>query len=311
MQSISEMELLQLARLAAGAERKPISSIEDLVRASFLPNGFQIRSDGSSLFADGDRLLDSVRGARGYFLPIPDTPLNGLTADELSQYSELADFYERHWPYMDPVTICVKRMNVDDDGRNRIAIQAWMLPFDKEKYGGFASMLGPPTEQLVACRADDIVWAQASVRGGPFLPHVPLHTMFFGLKDQMPVVDRSLGPVLRWLRIIRTAPAYLGAWPRPGLLDRLPWGQPTVDARGYSQFPFGLWRREMPGGTAVVSFDRSILEKMPPIEIRQTPGDAAQVRLYVGDLSSSNVGLWINTKTPGGPQLETQGFCTR
>jgi hypothetical protein len=91
-------------------------------------------------------------------------------------------------------------------------------------------------------------------------------------------------------------PAYLGAWPRPGYLDQLPFGLSggPPDIMGFSRSFIGLWRWQM-GGFSVLSFDRSILENCATY-VRQSPADDfAQGRLTVRNLSASKLSSWFNT----------------
>ncbi|MCA9206000.1 MAG: hypothetical protein KDA59_23265, partial [Planctomycetales bacterium] len=72
MKAEADIELLRLARLTARNEGSPAQSIDELVAGGFLPREFGRRPDGSGPIEAGDTILDSRRGARGSFLPIPD-----------------------------------------------------------------------------------------------------------------------------------------------------------------------------------------------------------------------------------------------
>jgi len=72
MKSVTDIEALALARLAARGEKAPADSIEDLIAGGFLPRGFGRRPDGSGPILAGDAITDSRRGARGTFVPVPD-----------------------------------------------------------------------------------------------------------------------------------------------------------------------------------------------------------------------------------------------
>ena len=76
------MELLRLAQLAAQAEGHGDLPSDQLIRLEFLPAGFGIRPDNSRLEYRDGKPHDSVRGPRGFFLPIPDVPVSEVTADE-------------------------------------------------------------------------------------------------------------------------------------------------------------------------------------------------------------------------------------
>ena len=93
---------------------------------------------------------NSLRGARGYFTPIPDMPLKSVSASELAAYADRADFYRRHGMAMDPLVAAVKRYALNDDGLERIVIDANISPLVEENYGDYLSMLGPPTNVEIA-----------------------------------------------------------------------------------------------------------------------------------------------------------------
>jgi hypothetical protein len=124
----------------------------------------------------------------------------------------------------------------------------------------------------------------------------PDHVMFAGLKDMVPPVPGETKGLLATLRMLQSLPAYLGAWPRPGYLDRLPLGLGggPPDAFGFSKLFIGAWRWQM-GGFSVLSFDRSILENCA-LYFKPVPAeDFAQGRAKIGDLEKSKLSAWFNT----------------
>jgi hypothetical protein len=196
---------------------------------------------------------------------------------------------------MDPVLVGIRRFALGEQNRERVTIDARMLPFGKNKYGIFASMIGPPSQQRIKPVPDDVVFVQAMVQGGPFAPGVSPHHLFVGLQDLAPAGRLASGTLLRALQIARTAPGYLGAWPKPGVLDVLQLGETQyTDSFGYSRLPLGLWRLETPDGFSLVAFDRGILARVAPQLAVEQVEDKAQVRVDVGDISTSKFGRWAN-----------------
>jgi len=294
LQAVVDLELIGLARLAAAAEGRPAQTVAQLASAGLLPRGFGQRSDGSRPVLDTDQLRDHPRGARGTFTPIADMPVTEVTRSEASQFARLVDFQQRQWTRMDPLVVGLRRFALNQEGLERVTIDAWMLPFDRSKFGTISSMLGPPSYLRVALAPDDVVSIQAVLQGGRIFPGVQPQLLFLGLKDLPPPMELARGPILRALQILTTAPAYLGAWPKPGLLDRLPLiGRALPDELGYTRYPLGLWRRESADGFAVVSFQRPILEAATPHIRLEQADNAAQLRVHVGDLSSSRIGDWV------------------
>ena len=143
-QSESEMELVQLAALAASAERRPADSMRDLINGDFLPSGFGDRSDGSQLEWDGKSITDSLRGARGAFLPVPDVTVENATSAEVTAYAKFATMYSRLWRKMDPAVVAVRRVN--EGTMQRVAVDLHVYPFSQTEFG-LLSFLNPDKEQ--------------------------------------------------------------------------------------------------------------------------------------------------------------------
>ena len=188
----------------------------------------------------------------------------------------------------------VQRMPAGEAGQERIVIDAQVAPLGEEKYGWLLALLGPPTTQRVAADTGELASAQAYVQGGPLSAVIPPHLLFVGLEDVPTAAGGSSASVLPWLQVLRTAPGYLGAWPKPGFLDRLPvWLQGETGADGYSQMPLGLWRWQG-GDFSVLSFRKEVLDRIgPKLHVEET-GSAAQIRVRASDLSQSQLAPWLN-----------------
>lgn len=298
MKAEADIELLRMARLTARNEGSPAQSIDELVAGGFLPREFGRRPDGSGPIEAGDSILDSRRGARGSFLPIPDVELTAVTRDEAFNYAQRAQFYRENWQQMDPLVVGIRRYSLEQDGADkgleRLVIDANVAPFAEQKYGWIMSLLGPPTNERITTAPGDIISFQASVRGGLLSPNVPPHHLFLGIQDSVPATDLKPGGLLKTLRMLQTTPGYLGAWPKPGFLDWLPPGLAgEPDIYGFSQLPLGLWRRQFEG-FSVLSFNRDVLAHVTDYLDPVPAENAAQIRLHVGDLSTSQLSAWVN-----------------
>jgi hypothetical protein len=294
MKSVTDIELLMLARLAARGEQVGANSAEELAAAGFLPRSFGRRPDGSGPIAAGDEVVDSLRGARGTFLPIPDAPTGGITRGEAGRLDALSGQLAAQWRRMDPLLIGIQRTALNDKGLERVVIDGNISPLDESKYGWLVSMLGPPTRQMVTPAQGDVVSVQAAVRGGVVSPQVPPHYLFVGIQDIPPVAALPTSGLLQTLNLLRSTPGYIGSWPRAGFLDLLPFnlGGSVPDANGFSRLPFGLWRRQG-GGFSVLSFDPQLLVNVTP-QLRVVDSETeAQIRLHVEDLSQSKIRPWI------------------
>lgn len=296
IQSVTDMELLQMAQLAARAEGLPDDTIDDLVAAGLLPRGFGTRPDGSGPVVRDGRLVDSLRGGRGSFVPVTDVPLRGVTAEEEARYAVRAEYYQEQWRQFDPLMVGIRRFALPEKNRERLVIDANISPYGEEKYGWITSLLGPPTRERITPAPGDIINIQASVKGGLFSPTVPPHYLFARVQDVAPPAT-GLKPagLFKTLRIFQTTPGYLGAWPKPGFLEMLPFRLGSEpDPHGFSTLPFGLWRWEG-GGFSLFSFDQPLLAHVAPHLLPVEADDPAQVRVTVGDLSTSKLAPWISS----------------
>ncbi|MFP6602388.1 MAG: hypothetical protein VB862_07665 [Pirellulaceae bacterium] len=295
LRAATDLELVQLAKLAAITEDVAGQTIDELIQQGLLPVHFARRADRSQPITQNGRPVDSLRGAPGTFLPIPDVPISAITAEEEVACQQTINHYLKHWKQMDPVMIGMKRYALDKKGLERVVIDARIAMVDESKYGWLVSSLGPPTKFQISEPAGNVISVQASLRGGLLFPDVPPHTMFLGIRDSVPPTDLKLDGLFKTWSVLRTTPGYLGAWPQPGFLDRLPLGlagQP--DIHGFSQFPLGLWRKQTLHGVSIVGFDRNLLAEVAP-QLNVAPTDnTAQLRIHVGDLSQAKFANWIN-----------------
>jgi hypothetical protein len=295
MKSVTDIELLMLARLAARGEQLPSASVQELAASGLLPRGFGIRPDGSGPVQVGDEIVDSMRGARGAFVPIPDVAITSITRGEAQRLQTLNAQLASQWRRMDPLMIAMQRTALDEKGLERLVIDGNINPLDESKYGWVLSMLGPPTRQMVTTAAGDVIAVQASLRGGLLLPRIPPHQMFLGVQDIPPPASSAApGGLMQSLNMLKGTPGYIGSWPAAGFLDLLPFnlGGSTPDANGFSRLPFNLWRRQG-GGFSVLSFDPQLLADVTP-QLRVVDSEIeAQVRIHVEDLSQSKIKPWI------------------
>jgi len=294
LRSVTDAELMELATLAAAGEgfgNQPIT-IRRLVELGFLPAEVDQRHDGSETKIVDRQTLDTVRGKRGTFLPIPDTPIGKISEREWQSFERTKSFHQNRWGSLDPVLIGLRRTALDDD-TERVEISARMLPINREKYGSYTEIFGPPTTTRIKAPVDDIVSAQAFVDGTSLGWGIPPHHLYFGVRDEAPKRSYSERRFLKTLQILRSAPVYLAAWPKPGFLESI--GMTGRDmGNGYSRLLLGLYRLNAPTGFSLLSFDPRILENAAPMLGVEEADKPAQVHLKVGDIMNSNFGKWAN-----------------
>ncbi len=294
LQAVTDLELVLLARMAARGEGQPSETIVELVTGGFLPRGFGKRADGSGPILEPDRILDARRGGRGSFTPIPDVELRGITRSEAARLAQLRNYLETQWKSMDPLMVGLRRFKLDDQGRERITIDANASPFDEKKYGWLTSMIGPPVKQRVLPVQGDVIHLQAHLQNGLLNLDAAPYQLFLGVQDHLPLAEFQSQNMLKMLRLLQTTPGYVGAWPRPGTLDNLPLGLGGVpDQFGFARLPLGLWRRTL-GDWSALSFDPQLLGEVTEQFAVEDTDNPAQVRLHVTDLGSSRVAPWVN-----------------
>ena len=291
----TDMTLLELAKLAARNEGYGQMPIDDMIQAGYLPQGFGYRPDGGNFQIDGDQWRDSIRGLRGFFVPIPDLKLNQVTNDEVQWFNERAAFFANSIKSLDPMLVVIKRFDLDD-GVERVVFDARLAPFGAEKYGWLMSMLGPPLKQKVDTPPNEIASFEASMIGGSINPQILPHQVFAGVEDAInPNIDLSPSSRMGAIQTLREIPGYLGSWPSPGYIDWMPalGAQPDPFGYTYSRL-LKLWRLQM-NSFSVLSFDQQRLENLKPhLNIVETEREA-QIRLSIDDLSQSSLRQWANS----------------
>jgi hypothetical protein len=294
MRAAAEIQQLELARWAARAEGQPGDTREQLIAAQVLPRGMGQRPDGSAPQVTADTINDSLRGALGYFTPVPDMNVERVSPREASRFAVQRDYYANNWQQFEPLLLVIQRTPQDAAGRERITIDGFVSPLADTKYARFLASLGEPTQYHLVPPEGNVILVEAALRGGMLFPRVPAHTMFLGIQDHAPLATHAPDNLLRWLSIVRTTPAFLGAWPQPGFLDLLPLGLAgSPDTAGFSALPLGVWRWQG-RGFSVVSLERSILEDVSAQIGFEEGSEPAQIRVQVGDLSQAKFGAWLN-----------------
>jgi hypothetical protein len=297
--AIARLQLADMATLCAESEGFSGDSLRALIDAELLPPWFLNASEDGQPIREGDRWMDSRRGGRGSFLPISDVVVTDCSSAEAERYAELEAFYTKSWTHTDPLVIGARRFADPEDANvEQLALEAYVTPFGQDKYGWLSRFLAPPIQMQIQLPPDDMVNGQIHLSGDSLLNRnrIPDHVLFVGAKDMLPPMPSEKRKLLDTLMILQQAPIYLGAWPLPGHLDRLPFGLGggPPDALGFSKLLIGAWRWQA-GGFSVLSFDRSILENCM-LHLKPTPADdPAQMRLQVRDLENSQLSSWINT----------------
>jgi hypothetical protein len=290
--SLAELDVLSVARLEAAATGGKLT-VSELVDAGYLPQGFGKRPDGSRLIESEGRDVDSVRGPRGMFLPVPDVPIDRVTQSEATEATAIAEKYAASWEQLTPIIAAIARSKATREGLERVSIDVRLTPLAAKQHSALASFLGSPSQQRLAPIAGDVVAFDAVLNqkmGGEGDYH-----LFGGLRNIDPrMVSGSMMEKLLGMFGGTEMVGYLGAWPRPGLLWLLgATANLPVDEAGYSQFITGSWRRVV-GQFTLLSFQPELLASVTPQLKFVAAARPAQGWLRADDLRESPLAPSLN-----------------
>ncbi|GIW98033.1 MAG: hypothetical protein KatS3mg111_1366 [Pirellulaceae bacterium] len=303
LMAIAHLEVAELASQTALSEGLRGDSVGSLRIAGLVPPWFDQRPDGAKTLRHADTWIDSLRGRRGSFLPIPDVPVTAVTDREAQDYLETASFYEQQWRSMDPLCVGIRRFSTDQPEVESVTVEAHVSPFVPGKYGWLTRQLGAPTSVQIQLPADDVANLQMHIQPKPIIPGLGMpaadYHLFLGLRDMMPPQAEDIQGLLGILQLLRSMPAYVGAWPKPEIVDQLPFGLgeafARADAQGFSRVIGGLWRWQ-DAQFSLLSFNRLILEQTIPYLHARPTEDLAQLRLAIKDLSGTQLARWVNNQ---------------
>lgn len=284
LQAMADIELVQLARLAAAAEGKRNATIDELKAASLLPPEFGPLPDGSRTVLEGSEAFDSVRGRRGAFLPIGDMTVGKITSAELSEYNKFADYYRDNWGRIDPIIAAIKR-NPLKDNREQVVVDVLMSPFAPQHFTLLRQWLGPADQQQLTSIPGDMAALELVL---------DQQRIFAGIRDIGRPQPAGMATSLPTGRLRDFVVGYIGTTGQLGLLSVLNIGiPPQSDAAGYAVSPLNGWRRQFDQFT-VFSFQREVLAEVTPQLRFQEAERPAQIRLRVDDVSQARITPALN-----------------
>ena len=265
LRAVTDLELVQLARQAARHEGRSAETIEQLLADQFLPKAIQRRADGSHVVCQGKQVVDSLRGVRGSFLPIPDVPIDEVTVSEVATWRKLIETQQRRWDLNESLAMQLQRRPMADSGHEQVTVRAALWPYHSEKYGTLINRLGPPTTRFIRHSPEDAASAQVVLRRASRQPDRGSLHVCVGMQDRQVSVMFSTQRLLRGLQILRTAPVYIGIWPAVDVADLTPLlVTPPRDEHGRTRLPFGLWHKNNLEGFTLLAADQTILDEATP-----------------------------------------------
>jgi hypothetical protein len=290
MRAEADVELVSLARLAAIGEQAPHGSVDELVTGGFLPAKFGKRPDETlPLIVDG-KVVDSLRGARRSFLPVPDVHVPGVTESEAEAYERFAQAYQALYRRMDPISISLTREPVGQE-QERIVLDLSITPFTRQNLGGLSNWLAPPSGQQIVTGPEVLVFLELGTKS----------RLFGGLVDDQLTWRFANGQITPDVNWSKRPPLFIGEHTsafRQMLNLR---GEKSQD--GYFSNPdaadpergprFGLdYGREW-GDWWAAAFRKDILPQVTPGLALTDGSRSAQLRLQIGDLGKSKLAPFL------------------
>lgn len=288
VRSAREPLLLEMAALAAVTEQRPQET------ADLLPANFAVRPDGSTLKVEQDRTVDSLRGAAGYFVTVGDMVVADATAEEVAAYQQFIDRFQREVGQMPPIAIGVQRRPLEGGGET-MAIEAVAEPLDGLKIDKLRDRLGKPDENHLRPVTGDVIAFEAVLNMA-----LPLsggqretHHLFGALRDFRSVLTVDNGRVEMGERPAEVVRGYIGAWPKPGILQWFTGSDSPPP--GSEPEPLGeqLWQAQQ-NEFLLITFKPEVANEVLP-QLAVVPAERpAQAWLRIDDLTGKQLTEAVN-----------------
>ena len=175
--SLAEMHEFAVASTVATSLGQNDASAETLVATGYLSPTFARRANEERIAVVNDHVVDSVRGRRGTFLPIPDVLVQTATQSELSAYGAFVTQYQQQWGRVDPLTVTLDSQQDVGQTSERVLVRIRITPYARQRYAFFTRHLGPPTTEHVQPVDGDVLRVDAALRdagGKPYQAHLAL-----------------------------------------------------------------------------------------------------------------------------------------
>jgi hypothetical protein len=284
LQAVADIELVQLAQLAAASPSRSSGTIEQLKTSGLLPPEFGPQPDGSRIVIDNGEVYDSRRGRRGAFVPISDMPVEKITRAELSAYQKFAAFYHEQWERMDPILVGVQR-NAQKNNRDHILIDVSMSPLSPTQFQRLSQWFGPANAEQLHPVSGDMAAVELTLQE---------QRIFAGVRDVGRPQSANLASQIPAGRLRDYIVGYIGTDGPIGILSVLNIGIPAqADAAGYAVSPLGGWRRQWDRFT-LYSFQHEVLDEVASQLRFESAERPAQVRLHIGDVSQASITPRLN-----------------
>jgi hypothetical protein len=293
LKSTREPLLLEMAALAAVTENRSARTTEEMIAADLLPNHFATRLDGSALSIEGEQVVDSRRGAAGFFVPVADMAVADVSADEAAEYHRFTKMFQQQVGQMPPIAVGIQRLPRGETGET-MKIEVLAEPLTGLKINSLRDPLGEPSEKHLRPVEGDVVSLEAVLDisvpliGGEKQPH----HLFGGLRDSRSILAIENGKVAPGAEPAEFVRGYVGAWPRPGLLQLLAGSDPP-DSDQPEQVGDDLWQAQQED-FLLISFKSDVVDQVLPQLAMEPAPRPAQIWLTVDDLTGKQLAATVN-----------------
>ncbi len=289
----SEIDVVRVARLAAMAEGRPARSVPQLIAGGYLPAGFGRRPDGSRAVIAGRAVTDSLRGAYGSFLPVPDVEIRGATPSEVESYEQFAAQYADLWRRMDPVVVAVRRRDLDEQGTQRVTFDVHITPYARQTYDMLAMMLGAADKQHWAWVPGDVAALEVNFSGDKHRLALRDFAPRFRIEDgTVHLEENDRHPEHELYYVCRGAEANL-------FMSSMQ-NAPPPDEEGDAKVDWLLgsgdsWMRRL-DGAMILAANKEILRAVAPRVKLVDAQRAAKGRLWIGDVRQCEAARLIDAE---------------
>ena len=293
LRSSRESLLLELARYAAQIEGKVGHTVEELIATKNLPARFAARIDKSELQVVEGGSIDSLRGARGYYLPIADMPIDKVSIKEAAIFQRFKEKLRKSVRDLPPIAAVVHRTPGEQGGPETISVDIYAQGALRQMLGKGGTWLGQPAEQKLQSVAGDLLAVEAVVDfPTPLGGDNSEHHLFGALRDfRSPLVVRggAIQPGAGYAELVR---GYLGAWPKPGLLT---WLTGADEAEGAEPQSIGaeMWQAKQED-FLLLSFKPEVIQEVLPQLTLQPAERMGQLWLRLEDLTGTQMAENVN-----------------
>jgi hypothetical protein len=292
--AMQEPLLLELARFAAKNEGLDATTAEQLIDVGILPPGFGVRPDGSKLTLTEVGAVDSLRGAPGYFTPIGDLKIENFSDAEIRAYNDFLESFALEVDQLPPIAFGVQRLPEDQGDVRTLLVDVLAAPLGSVKLGTIINSLGEPTHEQLAPVEGNVGSIEASLNlpvpliGGENQPHL----LFAGLRDFRSPLSVSQGRLVPGSERSELIRGYVGAWPRPGILQLLQGPAPPPGAQP-QPLSDQMWQAQN-NEFLLISFKPDVIQQVQPQLHFEPAARPAQVRLRIDDLTGKQIAATVS-----------------